>query len=171
MATSLAVFYLVDLENLGKSLRRLSWSLLNNGDSRPPDHFAIQSATGLSNLSQARFLIILWYINALAEEAGKNMSSSSSEYDSRLTLTSADSFRKFVRLIDQYNKAIPDIISLIEFALKGFKFTSGDAGGPYSAIAALSVLILLLLARLTFAVYHLLLSQLLHHQTGNHRRP
>jgi hypothetical protein len=53
----------------------------------------------------------------------------------------ADLFRKFVRLIDRYNKAIPDILHLLDYALKDYKFT--DAGGPYAAIAALSVWILI----------------------------
>jgi hypothetical protein len=90
---------------------------------------------------------------------------------SLLRVGNADLLRKFVRLIDQYNKVIPDIIHVLEYALKDFKFASGDAGGPCSAIAALSVLILLPhLTRLTFPVIHLLLPQLLHNQTGSDRR-
>jgi hypothetical protein len=57
------------------------------------------------------------------------------------TSASADLSRKFVRLIDQYNKVIPDILHLLEHALKDYKFA--DSGGPYAAITALSVWILL----------------------------
>jgi hypothetical protein len=64
---------------MGKSVGRLLWSLMNSGAAKPPEHFAIQSVH-LSALSTPQFLILLWYINSLAEEAGKNMSSSSSEY-------------------------------------------------------------------------------------------
>jgi hypothetical protein len=70
---------LVHLDNIGRSVSRLLWALNHGGDAAVPEHFAIQTAD-LSALSPARFLILVWFINALAEEAGKNMSSSSSEY-------------------------------------------------------------------------------------------
>jgi hypothetical protein len=80
LAATLAVFCLVDLDVMGKSVHRLLWAMMNNGDAKPPENFAVQTTVGLSALNPARFLIMLWYINALAEEAGKNMSNSSAEY-------------------------------------------------------------------------------------------
>jgi hypothetical protein len=80
LAATLAVFYLVNLDAMGKSVHRLLWAMVNGGDAKPPESFAIQTAVDLSALNPARFLIMLWYINALAEEAGKNMSNSSAEY-------------------------------------------------------------------------------------------
>lgn len=129
LTTSLALFHLKILQSLPNSITKLV--LLGVGLDPQTLDADVQTSgkEKLAQLDPAMYQTILTYINAIAEESTKMLS----------TMTS----KHFSKLKNEYTKALPDALFIIHFALTEYGRSSGDqsyySDTSNSAMAALSV--------------------------------